>query len=317
LKGGIIVDPSKIRDVLSWNTPTSVTEIRSFLGLARYHWRFIEGFPKITKPMTKLLQKDKKFKWTSAYEASFQELKKRLTIALVLGMPDMEKPLSIYYDVSGQGLGGVLIQDGHVIAYASWKLREHEGHYPTHDFKLAAVVHALKIWRHYLMGKRCELYTNHKNLKYIFTQSDLNLRQQTWLEHINDYDLGMNCHPRKANVVADALSQRSHGSQLILANMPFDLCKEFNKLNLRIVANTEVIEIEVDSTLLQDIQNVQLEDEKIQEIKHNIKEEKSPGFMEDDQGVLWYKGMIYVPNIKELKDMILQEAHRSTYSIHP
>jgi hypothetical protein len=135
LKGGIIVDPSKIWDVLSWNTPTSVIEIQSFLGLAGYYWRFIKGFPKITRPMTKLHQKDKKFKWTSAYEASFQELKKRLTIAPVLGMPDKEKPLLIYYDVSGQGLGGVLIQDGHVIAYASWKLREHEGHYPTQDLE--------------------------------------------------------------------------------------------------------------------------------------------------------------------------------------
>jgi hypothetical protein len=137
------------------------------------------------------------------------------------------------------------------------------------------------------------------------------------LELIKDYDLRINCHPQKANVVADALSQRSHGSQLVVENMPFELCKELDKLNLRIIANTEVMEMEEDSTLLQDIQNDQLEDEKIQEIKHYIKEEKSPRFMEDDQGVLWYKGMICVPNIKELKDKILCEAHKSAYSIHP
>jgi hypothetical protein len=110
-------------------------------------------------------------------ETSFQELKKRLTTASVLTMPDMEKPFSIYCDASGQGLGCVLMQDGHVVAYASRQLRKHEKKYPTHDFELAAVVHALKIWRHYIIGKRCEVYSDHKGLKYIFTQPDLNLRQ--------------------------------------------------------------------------------------------------------------------------------------------
>jgi hypothetical protein len=119
--------------------------------------------------MTELLNKDKQFKWTPACESSFQELKERLTTALVLVMPNMEKPFSIYCDVSGQGLGCVLMQDGHVVAYASWQLRKHEVNYPTHDLELAVVVHAPKIWRQYLMGKRCELYMDHKSLKYIFT----------------------------------------------------------------------------------------------------------------------------------------------------
>jgi hypothetical protein len=162
--------------------------------------------------MTELLEKDTKFEWTLACEASFQELKKRLTTPLILVMPDMEKPFSIYCDVSGQGLRYVLMQDGHVVAYASRQLRKHEAHYPTHDLELTTVVHALKILRHYLMGKRCELYTDHKSLKYIFTQSNLNLRQRRWLELIKDYDLGINYHPGKANVVADALSRRSHVS---------------------------------------------------------------------------------------------------------
>jgi hypothetical protein len=171
--------------------------------------------------MNELLEKDKKFEWTSACESSFQELKKRLTTAPILVMPDMEKPLSIYCDASGQRLGCVLMQDGHVIAYALRQLRKHEAHYPTHDLELVVVVHALKIWRHYLMGKRCELYTDHKSLKYIFTKSNLNLRQRRWLELIKDYDLGINYHPRKANVVADTLSQRSHVSQLVVDSMPF------------------------------------------------------------------------------------------------
>jgi hypothetical protein len=126
-------------------------------------------------------------------------------------------------------------------------------HYLIHDLELAVVVYTFKIWRHYLMRKRCELYTNHKSLKYIFTQSNLNLRQRRWLELIKDYDLGINYHPGKANVVTDVLSQRSHVSQLVVDSMPFELCDEFDKLKLRIIANTEVMEIEVGSSLLQEI----------------------------------------------------------------
>jgi hypothetical protein len=136
------------------------------------------------------------------------------------------------------------------------------------------------------------------------------------LELIKNYDLGINYHPGKANVVADALSRRSHVSQLVMDSMPFELCEEFDKLNLRIITNTEAMEIEVGSNLLQEIRRGQLEDEKVQEIKCNIKEEKSVGFSEDDEGVLWYKGRICVPNVKELKDNILHEAHESAYSIH-
>jgi hypothetical protein len=137
------------------------------------------------------------------------------------------------------------------------------------------------------------------------------------LELIKDYDLGINYHPGKANVVADTLSRRSHVSQLVVHSMPFELCEEFDKLNLRIVANTKATKMEVGSNLLQEIWKGQVEDEKIQEIKHNIKKERSPGFSEDEEGVLWYKGRICVPNVKELKDKILREVHESAYSIHP
>jgi hypothetical protein len=125
-------------------------------------------------------------------------------------MLDMEKSFLIYCDASHQDQGCVLMQDGHVVTYASRQLRKHEEKYPTHDLELAAMVHTLKIWRHYIIGKRCEVYLDHKSLKYIFTQPDLNLRQRRWLELIKDYDLGINYHPGKANVVADVLSRRSH-----------------------------------------------------------------------------------------------------------
>jgi hypothetical protein len=167
------------------------------------------------------------------------------------------------------------------------------------------------------MGKRCELYIDHKSLKYIFTQLNLNLRQRRWLELIKDYDLGINYHTRKANVAADALSRKSHMSQLVVESMPIELCEEFNKLNLIIIVNTQAMEMEVGLSLLKEIQKGQLEDEKIQEIKRSIKEEKSPGFSKDEEGVLWFKRRICVPNVKELNDKILCKAHESTYSIHP
>jgi hypothetical protein len=118
-------------------------------------------------------------------------------------------------------------------------------------------------------------------------------------------------------VLADALTHRSHVSQLVVDSMAFALCEEFDKLHLRIVANMEAMELEVGPNLLQEIWMGQVEDEKIQEIKRNIKEEESPGFLEDEEGVLWYKGRICVPNVKELKDKKLHEVYESTYSIHP
>jgi hypothetical protein len=222
--GGIAVDPSKVQDVLNWNPPKNVPEIKSFLGLVGYYRRFIEGFSKIVKPLTSLLEKGKEFKWDDKCQACFEELKKKLTTALVLIMPDIHKGFYVYCDASRQGLGCVLMQEGKVVAYASRRLRKHEQNYPTHDLELAAIVHALKIWRHYMIGNKGQIFTDHKSLKYIFTQRDLNLRQHKWLELIKDYDLDIQYHPGKANVVADALSRKSQANMLIARLMPQELC---------------------------------------------------------------------------------------------
>jgi hypothetical protein len=201
---GVAVDPGKVETVSNWQQPTNVSEIRSFLGLAGYYQRFIEGFSKIARPMTELLKKEKKFNWTESCEKSFQELKRRLTTAPVLTLPDIQRDFIVYCDASRQGLGCVLMQDENVVVYASRQLKPHEQNYPTHDLEFAVVVHALKIWRHYLIGNKCEIYTDHKSFKYIFTQPDLNLRQRRWLELVKDRNLEIHYHPGKANVVADA-----------------------------------------------------------------------------------------------------------------
>jgi hypothetical protein len=193
--GGISVDPAKVKEIVAWSIPTTVTEIQSFLELAGYYRKFIEGFSKIAKSMTSLLEKEREFKWDEKCQDSFDQLKKRLMSPPVLVMPDLQKGFDIYCDACGQGLGCVLMQEGHVIAYASRQLRKHELNDPTHDLELAAVVHALKIWRHYIMRTKCQVYTDHKSLKYIFTQKDLNLRQRRWLELIKDYDLENSLSP--------------------------------------------------------------------------------------------------------------------------
>jgi hypothetical protein len=203
--------------------------------------------------MTSLLEKGREFKWDGKCQDSFNQLKFRLMSPPVLVMPDLQKGFDIYCDACGHGLRCVLMQEGHVIAYTSRQLRKHELNYPTHDLELAAVVHALKIWRHYNMGTKCRVYTDHKSLKYIFTQKDLNLRQHRWLELIKDYDLEIHYHPGKANLVADALSQKEHVHSAIVAQLPDNLAEDFERLNLGIVAHTKGITIEVESTLEQEI----------------------------------------------------------------
>ena len=203
---GVVVDPGKVRSILNWKPPISMHQVHSFLGMARYYRLFILDFSKVFKPITELLKNQTKFVWSSECDEAFETLKRLLTTTPILAQPDIEKPFDMYCDASGIGIGCVLMQEGRVIAYASRQLKCHEEHYPTHDLELAAVVHALKIWCHYLLGSSCHIYTNHKSLKYIFTQSELNMCQRRWLELIKDYDLEVHYHSGKANVIVNALS---------------------------------------------------------------------------------------------------------------
>ncbi|GKA00096.1 putative reverse transcriptase domain-containing protein [Tanacetum coccineum] len=205
---GIHVDPAKIESIKDWASPKSPTEIRQFLGLAGYYRRFIEGFSKIAKPMTKLTQKKVKFEWGDKQEAAFQLLKQKLCSAPILALPEGSKDFIAYCDASKKGLGAVLMQREKVISYASRQLKIHEKNYTTHDLELGAVVFALKIWRHYLYGTKCTVFTDHKSLQHILDQKELNMRQRRWLELLSDYDCDIRYHPGKANVVADALSRK-------------------------------------------------------------------------------------------------------------
>jgi ribonuclease HI len=229
----------------------------------------------------------------------------------------MSKPFEVFCDASGTGLGCVLMQENRVIAYASRALRPHEKNYPTHDLELAAVVHALKLWRHYLMGNHYNIYTDHKSLKYIFTQSDLKMRQRRWLELIKDYDLEVHYHPDKANVVADALSGK-HCNYVTLESKNETLCEEMRKLSLEVVEHGRIHAVWIDSPLHERISIAQLIDEEVQKIKQKL-EEKDPKydcFQRDDKGVVWFGQRLVVPRNQGLKKD-LDEAHLSKFTIHP
>ena len=206
---GIQVDTKKVEVIIEWKPPRNVIEVRSFLGLGSYYRRFVKGFSMTAAPMTRLLQKNLKFEWSEKCQASFEKLKAFLIEAPVLTQQTYGKEYVIFSNASLNGLGCVLMQEGKVVAYASRQLKPHEKNYPTHDMELVAIVFALKIWRHYLYGEKCFIYTYHKSLKYLPSQRELKLRQCRLMELIKDYDCMIDYHPGKANVVADALSRKS------------------------------------------------------------------------------------------------------------
>jgi hypothetical protein len=178
------------------------------MGLESYYRRFIEGFSKIAHPITSLQRKGVKFQWTLDCEKSFQHLKQLLTNAPILRIVDPNEDFLVCTDACNEGLGGFLTQNGFFICYESRKLKEHERHYDTYDLGLEAIVHALRKWRHYLMGKMFELKTDHNGLKYLFDQPTLNVRQIRWLEFLCEYDFDIKHIKGKENKVADALSRR-------------------------------------------------------------------------------------------------------------
>ncbi|KAI5000904.1 hypothetical protein ZWY2020_010863 [Hordeum vulgare] len=267
--------------------------------------------------MTQLFKKGKKFEWKPECEASFHELKKRLTAAPVLATPDINKEFVIYCVASKTGLSGVLMQDGRFMAYLSRQLRPHEEKYATHDLELPAVVHALKTWRHYLLGKRCKIYTYHNSLKYIFTRRELNMRQRRWLELIKDYDLNIQYHPSKANVLVDALRRKASTLNVMLKERLPALYEEMESFGLELVEPEFLANLDVKPTLADNIKESQKGHKSIEGIKIKIQEGKAPEFSVDEQGVVWFGKRLCVPNKAQLKYFILQEAHDTPYSIHP
>jgi hypothetical protein len=204
---GVAVDPNKIRSIMEWPIPKDVSDIISFMGLAGNYRRFIKGFSEIGCPITTLWKKGTKFTWTQKCEERFQTLKHLLSHAPVLKIVDLEVDFLMCTDACKEGLRGVLMQGGSVVCYESRKLNEHEVNYVTHDLELAAIVHALKMWRHYLLGRKFVLMTDHCGLRYLFDQLKLNARQARWMALLSEFDFEIKHIKGKENRVAIALSR--------------------------------------------------------------------------------------------------------------
>ncbi|XP_042396513.1 uncharacterized protein LOC121986624 [Zingiber officinale] len=282
---GISVDPQKIEVITGWEQPKTVQEIRSFLGLAGYYRRFVEGFSSIALPLTRLTRKGEKFSWTESCEQSFQELKRRLVTAPVLVLPSGMDGFVLFTDASYQGLGAVLMQRDRVVSYASRQLKDHERNYPVHDLELAAIIFALKIWRHHLYGITFEIYTDHKT-----------------------------------NVVADALSRKSRGVLACHRVMVTELIQNFSELGLMEQAQTErglLVTMVAQSPIVESIKEAQATDQHLQFLRSRVTSGQQTEFACDDSGILYFRGRLCVPESHPVQEDLLQEAHRSRFAIHP
>ncbi|GKB13163.1 putative reverse transcriptase domain-containing protein [Tanacetum coccineum] len=271
---GISMDLAKVEAITKWPRPTTVTEVRSFLGLVGYYRRFVEGFSLLALPLTKLMRKEEKFVWNEEREKSFEELKRRL----------VSSP---------------------VIAYASRQLKPYEVNYLTHDFELAAVVFALKIWWHYLYGETCNIFTDHKSLKYIFTQKELNMRQRRWLELLKDYDANMQYHPGKANVVADTLSRKNYGILACLKIQP-EIIKDLELIEVELVvcgSEGYISSLKIEPNPILRIKEAQKEDGELWSVVQNMKKGKQEEFRVDDHGVICSPFSIHLGSTKMYRDV--------------
>jgi hypothetical protein len=215
----IEVDPEKIKAIRGYPMPNNVIEVRSFMSLSGYHRIFIKGFSKVTSPITSLQNKGVKFNWTSKCEEIFQQFKGILTSAPILKIAYPSEYFFVCTDAWKEGLDGVLSQKDHVVGYESIKLKEHERNYATYDLELATIVHALKMWRHYLMGKKFELRIDHYGLKHFFGKPTLNVRQTRWLEFLSEYELEIKYIKGKENQLANTLNMRAREMHIAAINM--------------------------------------------------------------------------------------------------
>jgi hypothetical protein len=280
LEEGITVDPEKIKSTEGWPTPRNVSEVRSFMGLAGYYRRSIEGFSKFVHPITSLQKKGVKFEWNSECEERFQHLNNLLTSAPILNIVDPNEDFIVCIDACKQGIGGVLTRNGHVICHESRKLKEHERQYATHDLESTTIVHVFKTWRHYLMGKIFELRIDHSGLKYLFGQPTLNARQIRWLEFLSEYDFDIKNIKGKENKVVDALDKRVHKMHATTISM--------YKTDLK---DKILVATKSDQHYVQTIEKLQ----------QGNSQQKFKDYDLSEDGILVYMGRVYVPNFQELK----------------
>eukprot|EP00253_Pinus_taeda_P020845 PITA_20845 len=281
---------------MEWPIPKDVADIRSFMGLAGYYRRFVKGFSRIAYPITSLQKKRKIFRWTSEFQQSFDRLKHLLTTTPILSIADPNKDNVVCTDESKEGVGGVLMQEGKVIAYESRKLKEHEQRYSAYDLELIAVIHALKMWQHFLLGRKFMLLTDHHSLTHYFSQPTLNARQGHWADFLSGFYFEIKHLKGKENRVADALSRKAH-------------C--LYELSVSKWQNSLVEQIKAAASRDSEYQHLK------QQVQQSVNERLQQGYTLDSAGMLCFNKKMYVPDSNDLKRLILDEFHISHYTGHP
>lgn len=287
--GQLKMDEGKIQAIIDWEPPTKVTELRSFLGLANYYRRFIQGYSRRTAPLTDLLKKDRSWAWDDGCQQAFEDLKQAVSTEPVLSLPDFGKEFEVQTDASDFAIGGVLMQDGHPIAYESRKLNETERRYTVQEKEMSAIIHCLRAWRHYLLGAKFVVKTDNVATSYFQTQKKLSSKQARWQDFLAEFDYSMEYKPGKANVVADALSRKAE-----LAAMST-----------------------VKGELLTRIKEGLQQDPLAIELVKAAREGKTKQFWVEDE-LLYTKGKrLYIPKWDNLRRELIKECHDTRWAGHP
>ena len=288
--GKIRMDEKKVKAVRDWDPPANASELRSFLGLVNYYRKFIRGHSAVAAPLTNLLRKGQIWDWSPTCQQAFVKLKAAVTSEPVLSLPDFEKPYEVYSDASDVALGGVLMQDGHPIAFASRKLSEYERTRATvQEKELAAVVHCLREWRHYLLGAKFTMVTDNAAITHFKTQKVLSAKLVRWCDLLAEYDFDFVHRAGKSNVVADALSRKRHLAAVSAwGNGVLDRIREGLK-----------------------------RDPEAERLFKLVREGECKRYWIEDDVLLTYGRRLYVPRWGDLRRHIVQECHDAEWAGHP
>jgi len=290
IKGGkLMMENTKVQTIQEWEPPTKVHELRSFLGLVNYYRRFIKGYSARAAPLTDLLKKNRPWEWSPECQHAFEDLKKAVCEDPVLSLPDHSKPFEVHTDASDFAIGGVLMQDGHPIAYESRKLNDTERRYTVQEKEMTAIIHCLRVWRHYLLGSKFVIMTDNVAISYFQTQKKLSPKQARWQDFLAEFDYTLEYKPGKANVVADALSRKVELASISRVDSPF-LDRIKNGLQLDPLAKSLIALVE---------------------------EGKTRRFWLIG-GLLYTKGSrLFVPKWGNLRRELIKECHDSKWAGHP
>jgi hypothetical protein len=291
-KGCIRMDERKVKAIIDWPVLSKVPDLRSFLGLANYYRRFIMGYSKKVSPLTDLLKKEQKWEWTTECQEAFDKLKQAISSAPVLGLPDFQKPFDVHTDASDRAIGGVLMQEGHPLAFESRKLKEAEQRYSTHEKEMVAVIHCLSVWRHYLLGTKFTVFTDNVANTYFKTQKNLTPKQARWQEFLAEFDFEWVHKPGRQNDVADALSRK--------------------EVQVYVAALTTV-----HSNFLDRVKENAKTDAIYTKLQQDVKEGLVRRYWLEEDLLYAKGGRLYVPGGGGLRNELLKETHDPLWAGHP